>query len=47
MIKLKAELEINDLAKALVAQTRSRIKFIEEGEKNSTFFLAHNTASQR
>ena len=32
-IKLKAELEINELAKALGAQTRSRIKFIEEGEK--------------
>ena len=40
MIKLKAELEINKLAKALGAQTRSRIKFIEEGEKNTAFFLA-------
>ncbi|WP_293688688.1 reverse transcriptase domain-containing protein, partial [Thiolapillus sp.] len=40
VIKLKAELEINELAKALGAQTRSRIKFIEEGEKNTAFFLA-------
>ena len=40
MIKLKAELEINELAKALGAQTRSRLKFIEDGEKNSAFFLA-------
>ena len=40
MRKLKAEFEINELAKALGAQTRSRIKFIEEGEKNTAFFLA-------
>ena len=39
-IKLKAELEIKELAKALSVQTRSRIKFIEEGEKNTAFFLA-------
>ena len=38
--KLKAEFEINELAKALGVQTRSRIKFIEEGEKNTAFFLA-------
>ena len=40
MIKLKAELEINQLAKVLGAQTRPRIEFIEEGEKNTAFLLA-------
>jgi exonuclease III len=39
IIKLKVELELNALAKAQGAQIRSRIKFIEEGEKNNAYFL--------
>ena len=39
-IKLKAELEICEWAKTLGAQKRSRTKCIEEGEKNTAFFLA-------
>lgn len=39
MVKLKTELEVFALAQAHGAQTRSRIKYIEEGEKNTAYFL--------
>ena len=39
LIKLKQHLEIFTLNKAKGAQVRSRIKYIEEGEKNSNYFL--------
>ena len=39
LIKLKQKLEIFSLNKAKGAQVRSRVKFIEEGEKNTNYFL--------
>ena len=36
---LKSELEIIEIEKAKGAQLRSRIRYIEEGEKNTKFFL--------
>ena len=39
ILKVKAELEISSLAAAQGAQTRSRTKFIEQGEKNTAYFL--------
>ena len=38
-VKLKQEQEVVDLHLARGAQLRSRVKFIEEGEKNSKYFL--------
>ena len=40
MIKIKKELELAHLTKVQGAQTRSRTKFIEEGEKNTAYFYA-------
>ena len=40
ILKVKAELEISSLAAEQGAQIRSRIKFIEQGEKNTAYFLA-------
>ncbi|WP_419623992.1 hypothetical protein, partial [Thiolapillus sp.] len=37
--QIKAELEIHALAMARGAQTRARARFIEEGEKNTRYFL--------
>ena len=37
--KLKLEKELHDLNKTKGAQVRSKIKFIEEGEKNTKYFL--------
>ena len=37
--RVKRKLEIFDLEKAKSAQIRSRVKFIEEGEKNTKYFL--------
>ena len=37
--KIKTKLEVESLAKARGAQIRSRIKFIEEGEKNTAYFF--------
>ena len=38
--KVKSELEILEIEKAKGAQIRSRIQYIEEGEKNTKFFLS-------
>lgn len=38
-LKLKQKLEINNLEKARGAQIRARVKWIEQGEKNTKFFL--------
>lgn len=40
ILKVKAELEIISLSKAQGAQTRARTKFIEEGERNTKYFLS-------
>ena len=37
--KIKHELELQNIQKAKSAQTRSREKFIEEGEKNTKYFV--------
>ena len=37
--KLKQDIEIHNISDAKSAQIRSRVKFIEEGEKNTKFFL--------
>ena len=37
--KVKSEIEAIEMEKAKGAQIRSRIKYIEEGEKNTQFFL--------
>ena len=37
--KTKMKLELHAMSEAKGAQTRSRIKFIEDGEKNTAFFL--------
>ena len=39
MIKLKTESELHAMAAAKGAQIRSRTKFIEDGEKNTSCFL--------
>ena len=39
LVKIKTELEVFALAQAHGAQIRSRIKYIEEGEKNTGYFL--------
>ena len=39
MSKLKTELELHAMATAKGAQTRSRTKFFEDGEKNTSYFL--------
>lgn len=45
IIRVKTDLEINALAEARGAQIRSRIKFIEEGEKNTRYFLGLEKAN--
>ena len=37
--KVKMELEIEEQSKARAAQVRSRVKWVEEGEKNTRYFL--------
>ena len=39
MVKLKTELQLHAMATAKGAQTRSRTKFIEDGENNTLYFL--------
>ena len=40
ILKTKSKLEIFSMSKAQGAQTRSRTKFIEEGERNTRYFLS-------
>ena len=48
IVRLKTELELHNFASAQGAQVRARIKFIEEGEKNTAYFLRlekHNASN--